>query len=258
MPEGSTPREIDDFVTAAMHARRGPLPPRRGCAVRSRRGPGGHPGPLCGLRRRRVRRRRRAGPPRLHRRRADDRPAHARRGAGVGLHAGCGHRSRRPRRRRWCAPCATALDAVATSRGATGVDRRHACCCSSGPTRPSRPGHWVPEMVTAAGGVPDASARPGEKSVRVTWEQALAGDPDVVVVRAVRLRPGRRRRAGRASWSPPGCCRRTAGLGGRRQRILRASRAPSGRRGRERWPRILPTPPLGDPPATASSALRLV
>lgn len=45
---------------------------------------------------------------------------------------------------------------------------------------PYAPGHWVPEMVTAAGGVPTLGVV-GEKSVRVTWEQALASRPDVVV-----------------------------------------------------------------------------
>jgi iron complex transport system substrate-binding protein len=45
---------------------------------------------------------------------------------------------------------------------------------------PFAPGHWVPEMVLAAGGVPSLG-RAGEKSVRVTWEQALASGPDVVV-----------------------------------------------------------------------------
>jgi iron complex transport system substrate-binding protein len=45
---------------------------------------------------------------------------------------------------------------------------------------PYAPGHWVPEMVTAAGGVPTLGVA-GEKSVRVTWEQALASRPDVVV-----------------------------------------------------------------------------
>ncbi len=45
---------------------------------------------------------------------------------------------------------------------------------------PFAPGHWVPEMVTVAGGVPTVGAA-GEKSVRVTWEQALADPPDVVV-----------------------------------------------------------------------------
>ncbi len=45
---------------------------------------------------------------------------------------------------------------------------------------PFAPGHWVPEMVVAAGGVPTIGAA-GEKSVRVTWDEALATPPDVVV-----------------------------------------------------------------------------
>jgi iron complex transport system substrate-binding protein len=45
---------------------------------------------------------------------------------------------------------------------------------------PFAPGHWVPEMVTTAGGSPTVGAA-GEKSVRVTWEQALEVEPDVVV-----------------------------------------------------------------------------
>ncbi len=45
---------------------------------------------------------------------------------------------------------------------------------------PFAPGHWVPEMITLAGGAPTIGAA-GEKSVRVTWEQALAVEPDLVV-----------------------------------------------------------------------------
>jgi iron complex transport system substrate-binding protein len=45
---------------------------------------------------------------------------------------------------------------------------------------PFAPGHWVPEMITHAGGAPTVGAA-GQKSVRVTWEQALAGDPELVV-----------------------------------------------------------------------------
>jgi iron complex transport system substrate-binding protein len=45
---------------------------------------------------------------------------------------------------------------------------------------PFAPGHWVPEMVTAAGGVATIGSA-GEKSVRVTWEEALATPPDLVV-----------------------------------------------------------------------------
>ncbi len=46
---------------------------------------------------------------------------------------------------------------------------------------PFAPGHWIPEMVTIAGGLP-VLARGGEKSERVTWEQIQAADPDVFVV----------------------------------------------------------------------------
>ncbi|MET0837565.1 MAG: ABC transporter substrate-binding protein [Marmoricola sp.] len=45
---------------------------------------------------------------------------------------------------------------------------------------PFAPGHWVPEMITTAGGVPTIGAA-GEKSVRVTWGRALAVPPDLVV-----------------------------------------------------------------------------
>jgi iron complex transport system substrate-binding protein len=45
---------------------------------------------------------------------------------------------------------------------------------------PYAPGHWVPEMVTWAGGTPTVGAA-GGKSVRVTWEDALSGDPELVV-----------------------------------------------------------------------------
>lgn len=45
---------------------------------------------------------------------------------------------------------------------------------------PFAPGHWVPEMVTRAGGV-NVVGSAGAKSVRVTWEEALAGSPEVIV-----------------------------------------------------------------------------
>jgi iron complex transport system substrate-binding protein len=45
---------------------------------------------------------------------------------------------------------------------------------------PFAPGHWIPEMVALAGGVP-ALGTAGAKSVRVTWEDVLASEPDVVV-----------------------------------------------------------------------------
>jgi iron complex transport system substrate-binding protein len=44
-------------------------------------------------------------------------------------------------------------------------------------------GHWLPEMVDAAGGEP-LLGRPGELSFPTTWEAVLAEKPDVVVVAA--------------------------------------------------------------------------
>jgi len=45
-------------------------------------------------------------------------------------------------------------------------------------------GHWVPEMIEAAGGInaPLQAARRGIPSVRVGWEEIQANDPDVIVV----------------------------------------------------------------------------
>lgn len=42
-------------------------------------------------------------------------------------------------------------------------------------------GHWVPEMIEAAGGT-DVAGRPGEKSAEVTWDSLLELSPEVVVV----------------------------------------------------------------------------
>jgi iron complex transport system substrate-binding protein len=46
---------------------------------------------------------------------------------------------------------------------------------------PFAPGHWIPEMVEAAGGEP-VLATAGEKSRRVTWEAVHAAEPQVVIV----------------------------------------------------------------------------
>ena len=49
------------------------------------------------------------------------------------------------------------------------------------PDPPFVAGHWVPELVHAAGG--DAVlARPGERSVPTTWDEVVRVDPDVVIV----------------------------------------------------------------------------
>ena len=46
---------------------------------------------------------------------------------------------------------------------------------------PFAPGHWIPEMIAAAGGEPLLGAH-GDKSRRVTWEEIAAADPEVLVV----------------------------------------------------------------------------
>jgi len=42
-------------------------------------------------------------------------------------------------------------------------------------------GHWMPDMVQAAGGVPVA-CRPGQRSVPISWDDVRAASPRVVVV----------------------------------------------------------------------------
>lgn len=46
---------------------------------------------------------------------------------------------------------------------------------------PYAPGHWVPEMVTAAGGVP-ALGTAGQPSRPTTWPSVAAADPELIVV----------------------------------------------------------------------------
>jgi iron complex transport system substrate-binding protein len=46
---------------------------------------------------------------------------------------------------------------------------------------PFTAGHWVPDLVRAAGGEPVA-ARPGARSVQTTWEEIAGAAPDVVLV----------------------------------------------------------------------------
>jgi iron complex transport system substrate-binding protein len=45
---------------------------------------------------------------------------------------------------------------------------------------PFAPGHWIPEMVARAGGEPTLGVA-GTKSVRTTWEDAVGSAPDLVV-----------------------------------------------------------------------------
>jgi iron complex transport system substrate-binding protein len=42
-------------------------------------------------------------------------------------------------------------------------------------------GHWVPDIISSAGGIP-VVARPGQRSVQTTWDEIAAASPDVVLV----------------------------------------------------------------------------
>ena len=46
---------------------------------------------------------------------------------------------------------------------------------------PFAPGHWIPEMIELAGGIPLLGTG-GEKSRRVTWDDVHAAQPEVVIV----------------------------------------------------------------------------
>jgi iron complex transport system substrate-binding protein len=46
---------------------------------------------------------------------------------------------------------------------------------------PFTAGHWVPDLITAAGGEPVA-ARPGMRSVQVSWAELAAPRPEIVLV----------------------------------------------------------------------------
>ena len=220
MPEGLTPREIDAFVAEAMRARRRPLPPRRGRAGRPRRRPGGHPGPVRGLRRRRLGGRRRARPPRLHRRGADHRPAHARRGARRRSAPSARPPATRPRP----PPLVASLRAPPRRRrthGPRARPRPAGAACWSGPTRRSRRATGSPRWSTLAGGEPvlgtaGEKSRPGHlgrrprRRARTWWcaRRAATGSSG----RAALAERARRRR---------GAARGGRGVGRRRQRVVR-------------------------------------
>ena len=62
----------------------------------------------------------------------------------------------------------------------SGLDRPHAGCIEW-LDPPFSAGHWVPEMVSIAGGQ-EIFAEAGEPSKRITWEQVLETAPDVLVL----------------------------------------------------------------------------
>lgn len=91
----------------------------------------------------------------------------------VGRHAGA-----LPRAEQLVAALRQRLAAVA--RRVAG-QRRPAVAVVEWTDPPFTAGHWVPDLVTAAGGQPVAAAS-GAPSVQATWEQIRAAGPEVVVV----------------------------------------------------------------------------
>ena len=69
------------------------------------------------------------------------------------------------------------LDAVRAR--VAGADRRRVFVLEWGDP-PFNGGHWIPEMVEIAGGSP-VLANPGRDSVRMSWDDVLGADPDVVL-----------------------------------------------------------------------------
>ena len=94
---------------------------------------------------------------------------------------------------------------------------------------PFTPGHWVPDMVTAAGGVP-VMGRSGRRSGRTTWQDVADAGPAVVVAAPCGFGLDESARLAHDVADRVAC--RRAVVGGRRQRVLRATRATARRRHR--------------------------
>ncbi len=81
-----------------------------------------------------------------------------------------------------------------TIRGATApLDKRPRVFCLEWLSPPMTAGHWVPEMVEAAGGV-EVLGRAGERSKTVTWPEILQAQPEVLVLMPCGLSIDRTRR----------------------------------------------------------------
>jgi iron complex transport system substrate-binding protein len=72
-------------------------------------------------------------------------------------------------------------ETVAEVRAATAGALRRRVFVAEWLDPPFAAGHWVPEMVTAAGGE-DVLGRAGEPSFRTTWAEALRREPELVVL----------------------------------------------------------------------------
>ncbi len=64
-------------------------------------------------------------------------------------------------------------------------------------------GHWVPEMVALAGGE-DMLGRAGQPSFRVTWDQVLHAQPEILVLMPCGYGPRKAAEEFKSLWLPPG------------------------------------------------------
>jgi len=91
----------------------------------------------------------------------------------VGLAVGCPGRA--------AALVATLQQAFQPGVTSAPVVARPRIACLEWIDPPFSGGHWVPEMVSVAGGL-DALAAAGDRSRRLTWQELAAADPDVCVL----------------------------------------------------------------------------
>ena len=84
---------------------------------------------------------------------------------------------------RGAAVAARMRETIATVRAAVAVLDRPRVFVAEWDDPPYCAGHWLPEMVDAAGGT-NVLSRPGEFSFATTWDAVLAEEPELVVVAA--------------------------------------------------------------------------
>ena len=71
--------------------------------------------------------------------------------------------------------------AAVAARVARSRDRRPKVAVIEWVDPPFSAGHWIPDLVSAAGGEPVA-ARPGRRSEPLTWQEVAAAGPDLILV----------------------------------------------------------------------------
>jgi iron complex transport system substrate-binding protein len=94
--------------------------------------------------------------------------------AEIGVATECG-----PQAKTLAAGLSSEVGAIAAVTGAAGTCPGVLCLEWFDP--PYVAGHWVPEMVRLAGGR-DVLGQEGESSVRVTWQEILSAEPEVIVL----------------------------------------------------------------------------